>query len=59
MKRLDDSGKEVFEKYRNAQEEMESIIRYDTFTYALKFGILLMTDVFLNSDEIVGEDLVL
>ncbi|HMM05288.1 MAG TPA: hypothetical protein PKD52_01235 [Clostridiales bacterium] len=56
MAMLDDSGKEVFEKYCDAQGDIENITRYDTFTYALKFGVLLMTELFMNSSDVVGED---
>lgn len=52
---LDDSAKELFEKYCDAQEEMEEITRYGTFTYALKFGILLMIEIFMGKEEITGE----
>jgi len=55
MERLDDSEKELFEKYCDAQLEIEGITRYDTFTYALKFGILLMAEVFMGKEEITGE----
>ncbi|MCI9272409.1 MAG: hypothetical protein HFE39_00420 [Clostridiales bacterium] len=48
MATLDDREKEWFEKYCDAQADIESIARYDTFTYALKFGILLMAEVFLG-----------
>jgi len=56
MERLDDSEKELFEKYCDAQGEIEDIARYGTFTYALKFGILLMAEVFMGKGEITGED---
>ncbi|MCL2343676.1 MAG: hypothetical protein FWC62_07255, partial [Firmicutes bacterium] len=35
MALLDDSGKETFEKYCDAQDEIEEITLYDTYTYAL------------------------
>lgn len=54
MASLDDSEKEMFEKYCEAQGDIEGITRYDTFTYALKFGILLMTEVFMGRSEITG-----
>ena len=54
MAALDDSGKEMFEKYCEAQGDIESITRYDTFTYALKFGVLLMTEIFMDRSEITG-----
>ncbi len=34
---------------------MEEITRYGTFTYALKFGILLMIEIFMGKEEITGE----
>jgi hypothetical protein len=51
MDTLNDSEKELFEKYSDAQADLEEITRYDTFTYALKFGILLMTEVFMEKTE--------
>jgi hypothetical protein len=47
---LDESEKELFEGYCDAQSDIESIIRYDTFTYALKFGILLMVEIFAEAE---------
>lgn len=38
----------------DAQGEMEEITRYGTFTYALKFGILLMIEIFMGKGEITG-----
>lgn len=52
---LSDAQKEVFEKYCDAHSDMDRIARYDAFTYALKFGILLMTEIFINNSEVVGE----
>lgn len=57
MKLLGNSEKEVFKKYCIAQEEIDEISRYATFSYALKFGVLLMTEMFMNSHEVIGEDL--
>jgi len=54
MAALNDSEKELFEKYCDAQGEIEGITRYDTYTYALKFGILLMVEVFMGKGEITG-----
>lgn len=55
MAKLDDPEKDLFEKYCDAQAEIEGITRYDTFTYALKLGILLMTEVFMGNGDITGE----
>lgn len=48
---LSDSEIELFEKYCDAQGEIDSIVKYDTFTYALKFGILLMVEIFADRSE--------
>ena len=51
---MNEQEKDLFEKYCDAQGEIENITRYGTFTYALKFGILLMIEVFTGMDEVVG-----
>ena len=50
METFDDSQKELFEGYIDAQGDIEAITRYDTFVEALKFGILLMIEVFSKDD---------
>ena len=55
-KTLNDSQKETLNKYLCAQGEMEGVIEQDTFNYALKLGVLLMAEVFINSGEVTGED---
>lgn len=52
---LDDKGKELFEQYCDAQGDIEGITRYDTYTDALKFGILLMVEVFTSTYVNTGE----
>ena len=52
---LDDKGKELFEQYCDAQGDIEGITRYDTYTDALKFGILLTVEVFTSTYSDVGE----
>ena len=52
---LNDSEKELFGKYCDAQAEAEEITRYHTFTYAMKFGILLMAEAFTGKGDITGE----
>ncbi len=52
---LDDAEKELFEKYCEAQGDIESITRYDTFTYALRVGVLLMVEIFVSGYGIAGE----
>ena len=51
---MDEQEKDLFEKYCEAQGEIENITHYGTFTYALKFGILLMIEVFTGIDEVTG-----
>jgi hypothetical protein len=51
---LDDAEKELFEQYCDAQGDIEGITRYDTFTSALKFGILLMVEIFICPQETEG-----
>ena len=46
---LDASEKEILEKYFEAQSEIEDITKFDTFTDALKFGMLLMIEIFSNA----------
>ena len=55
MSVLNESEKETFEKYCDAQSDIESITRYDTYTYALKLGILLMIEIFTGKSEVVSE----
>lgn len=52
---LDDTGKELFDTYCEAQGDIECITRYDTYTDALKFGILLMVEVFTGTYTNIGE----
>ena len=53
---LDESQYEIFEKYCDAQGDIEGITRFDTFTYALRFGVLFTLEI-LNygySDDSCG-----
>lgn len=45
---LNDTEKELFEQYCDAQADIEGITRYDTYTRALKFGILLMAEILME-----------
>jgi len=51
METFDDSQKELFEGYIDAQGDIEAITRYDTFVEALRFGILLMIEVYANDGD--------
>lgn len=46
---LDDNEKMLFDKYCSAQGEIEDISQLDAFSYALKFGILLMIETFMGN----------
>jgi hypothetical protein len=48
---LNDREKELFEQYCDAQGDIDGITRYDTFTNALIFGILLMIEIFMSQRE--------
>ena len=48
MATLNDTEKELFEQYCEAVGDIEGISRYDTYTSALKFGILLMVEIFMD-----------
>lgn len=54
MASLNDAEKEVFEEYCDAQGDIEGITRYDTYTAALKFGVLLMVEIFSGMSEPEG-----
>ena len=51
MKMMDERHKEQFEKFCDTAIEVESIKHYDIFKEALKFGILLMVEVFRDKQE--------
>lgn len=51
---LNETEKELFEQYCEAQSDMDGITRYDTYTSALKFGILLMAEIFMEEREAEG-----
>ena len=43
---LNDTEKELFDRFCEAESDMEGITRYDTYRSALKFGILFMMELF-------------
>ena len=45
---LNESEKERFEKFLDADGELKGIEHYNTFTYAFKFGALLMIEIFAD-----------
>ena len=51
MATLNKSEKKLFKRYCEAEGEIDSITRYDIFTYTLKFGVLFMTEIFMAESE--------
>jgi len=51
METLNDSQKELFDGYTDAQGDIEHITRYDTYTTTLKFAILFMIEIFGKGGE--------
>ncbi|MCL2579612.1 MAG: hypothetical protein FWE32_06230 [Oscillospiraceae bacterium] len=47
---LDDTEKKLFEQYCDAQGDIEGITLYDTYAGALKFGVLLMAEIFAENN---------
>jgi hypothetical protein len=45
---LSDSQKELLNGYVKAQGDIEAITRYDTYIATIKFGILLMIEIFIK-----------
>ena len=50
--KLDVTAKELFNNYCNAQADVDDIIQYGIFTYALKLGALLMVEILTGNDTI-------
>ena len=56
MNKLNEEETEIFEQYCDVQGDIESIRQYDLFTYTLRFGILLIIEIFMGNKEIMGEE---
>lgn len=52
---LTEPQKERFEKYCDARDEMEALERFSTFSQSLRFGVLLMAEVYLRKNEWTDE----
>ncbi len=48
LKTLNDSEKEIFEKFTGLQDEMDGIAHYQKFTYGFKLGVLLVAEALTN-----------
>ena len=54
LESLNESEKGIFEKFTDAQAEIDGIMRYEKFTYGFKLGVLLMTEVFTGAEQLVS-----
>lgn len=54
MEKMDESIRELFNKYCDAQADVDEMVQYETFAYALKVGVLFMAEVFMGAEEILG-----
>lgn len=50
MDSLNSNSRELFERFCDSRADLDGIANYDIFTYALKFGIMLMVEVFSGGD---------
>lgn len=53
---LDDSERELLEDYCEAHSAVDSIVNFDTFTYALRFGVLLVVEVYTNGGGMTADE---
>lgn len=53
LEHLSEKEKETFEKFNDAQSEMDDITHYQKFTYGFRLGVLLMAEVFIGKDDLV------
>ena len=49
--KLDKEGNEALNRYLDAQADVDEIVQYGLFAYALKFGVLLMAEIFMGKEE--------
>ena len=48
---LGETEKELLENFLEAKAKIESITNFDTFSYALRFGVLLMAEIFIGNEN--------
>lgn len=54
--KLDEEGNQLFEKFRNAQAKAEWNYARDRFIDGYRTGVLMMTEIFTESDDLIGGD---
>lgn len=52
---LNENEKDLFEKFTDAQAEIDDITRYQKFTYGFRLGVALMAEAFTGIGELVDE----
>ncbi len=52
---LNENEKVIFQKFNDAQAEIDGITQYQKFTYGLRFGVMLMSETFNNCGEVVND----
>ena len=50
-KSLSGVEKELLDNFLEAKAKFDSITNFDTFSYALRFGVLLMTETFICNED--------
>ena len=54
LESFNENEKELFEKFDDAQSEIDSITRFDKFSYGFRLGVLVMAEAFTGAEEMVG-----
>lgn len=52
---LNENEKEAFDKFNDAQAEIDDMTRYQKFTYGFRLGVLLMAESFTGIGELVND----
>ena len=54
---LDDTGKALFEKVTDIQGKLNALSATDSFCFGYRLGVLMMVEVFTESDDLImGDD---
>jgi len=56
LAKLSDEEKLIFQKFIDAQGEINSLTAVKNFVYGYKLSLLMTTEAFITSGTIVGED---
>ena len=50
---LNEQEEEILDEFLDAQSEMEETARIEKFSFGIRFGVLLMIEVFKGSDDLL------